>query len=130
MGMALVHMFDWFADSKQNMPAKTIKEMPVIRDFTVNQNIQNRSVDDFYTMLHKANEQHAGYGVKGKPSPAVKGVRAAGKLISEAQKDIRELTVNPRLSPEVKRQRIDQKKTYIKNIAKKANARFGRFFED
>lgn len=130
MGMALVHMFDWFADSKQNMPAKAIKEMPVIRDFTVNQNIQNRSVDDFYTMLHKANEQHAGYGVKGKPSPAVKGVRAAGKLISEAQKDIRELTVNPRLSPEVKRQRIDQKKTYIKNIAKKANTRFGRFFED
>ena len=130
MGMALVHMFDWFADSKQNMPAKTIKEMPVIRDFTVNQNIQNRSVDDFYTMLHKANEQHAGYGVKGKPSPTVKGVRAAGKLISEAQKDIRELTVNPRLSPEVKRQRIDQKKTYIKNIAKKANARFGRFFEE
>ena len=128
MGMFLVQQFDWFADDKQNMPYKKVSEWPFLRDFAVNQNIQNRSVDDFYTMLHKANEQHAGYGVKGKPSPAVKGVRAAGKLISEAQKDIRELTVNPRLSPEVKRQRIDQKKTYIKNIAKKANARFGRFF--
>ena len=130
MGMFIVQQFDWFADDKQNMPYKKVSEWPFLRDFAVNQNIQNRSVDDFYTMLHKANEQHAGYGVKGKPSPAVKGVRAAGKLISEAQKDIRELTVNPRLSPEVKRQRIDQKKTYIKNIAKKANARFGRFFEE
>ena len=130
MGMFIVQQLDWFADDKQNMPYKKVSEWPFLRDFAVNQNIQNRSVDDFYTMLHKANEQHAGYGVKGKPSPAVKGVRAAGKLISEAQKDIRELTVNPRLSPEVKRQRIDQKKTYIKNIAQKANARFGRFFEE
>ena len=131
MGMFLVQQFDWFADDKQNMPYKKVSEWPFLRDFTVNQNIQNRSVDDFYTMLHKANEQHAGYGKKGKPTPAVQqGVRKAGQLISKAQKDIRELTVNPRLSPEAKRQRIDQKKTYIKNVANKANNRFGKFFED
>ena len=130
MGMFLVQQFDWFADDKQNMPYKKVSEWPFLRDFTVNQNIQNRSVDDFYKMLKEANEQHAGYGKKGKPTVAVKGVRAAGKLISEAQKDIRELTVNPRLSPEIKRQRIDAKKAYIKNVAKKANLRFGRFFED
>ena len=130
MGMFLVQQFDWFADDKQNMPYKKVSEWPFLRDFTVNQNIQNRSVDDFYKMLKEANEQHAGYGKKGKPTVAVKGVRAAGKLISEAQKDIRELTVNPRLSPEIKRQRIGAKKAYIKNVAKKANLRFGRFFED
>lgn len=130
MGMTLVQQFDWFADEKQNMPYKKVSEWPFLRDFTVNQNIQNRSVDDFYKMLNKANEQHAGYGKKGKPTPAVQGVRKAGQLISKAQKDIRELTVNPRLSPEAKRQRIDQKKTYIKNFANKANNRFGKFFED
>jgi N12 class adenine-specific DNA methylase len=130
MGMILVQQFDWFADDKQNMPYKKVSEWPFLRDFTVNQNIQNRSVDDFYKMLHKANEQHAGYGKKGKPTPAVQGVRKAGQLISKAQKDIRELTVNPRLSPEVKRQRIDQRKAFIKNVAQKANMRFGRFFED
>lgn len=130
MGMTLVQQFDWFADDKQNMPYKKVSEWPFLRDFTVNQNIQNRSVDDFYKMLHKANEQHAGYGKKGKPTPAVQGVRKAGQLISKAQKDIRELTVNPRLSPEVKRQRIDQRKAFIKNVAQKANMRFGRFFED
>lgn len=130
MGMFLVQQFDWFADDKQNMPYKKVSEWPFLRDFTVNQNIQNRSVDDFYKMLRKANEQHAGYGKKGKPTPAVQGVRKAGQLISKAQKDIRELTVNPRLSPEAKRQRIDQKKTYIKNVANKANNRFGKFFED
>lgn len=130
MGMTLVQQLDWFADEKQNMPYKKVSEWPFLRDFTVNQNIQNRSVDDFYKMLNKANEQHAGYGKKGKPTPAVQGVRKAGQLISKAQKDIRELTVNPRLSPEAKRQRIDQKKTYIKNVANKANNRFGKFFED
>ena len=130
MGMTLVQQLDWFADEKQNMPYKKVSEWPFLRDFTVNQNIQNRSVDDFYKMLNKANEQHAGYGKKGKPTPAVQGVRKAGQLISKAQKDIRELTVNPRLSPEAKRQRIDQKKTYVKNVANKANNRFGKFFED
>ena len=130
MGMTLVQQLDWFADEKQNMPYKKVSEWPFLRDFTVNQNIQNRSIDDFYKMLRKANEQHAGYGKKGKPTPAVQGVRKAGQLISKAQKDIRELTVNPRLSPEAKRQRIDQKKTYIKNVANKANNRFGKFFED
>lgn len=130
MGMTLVQALDFFADEKQNMPYKKVSEWPFLRDFTVNQNIQNRSVDDFYKMLRKANEQHAGYGKKGKPTPAVQGVRKAGQLISKAQKDIRELTVNPRLSPEAKRQRIDQKKTYIKNVANKANNRFGKFFED
>lgn len=130
MGMTLVQQLDWFADEKQNMPYKKVSEWPFLRDFTVNQNIQNRSVDDFYKMLRKANEQHAGYGKKGKPTPAVQGVRKAGQLISKAQKDIRELTVNPRLSPEAKRQRIDQRKTFIKNVAQKANMRFGRFFDD
>lgn len=130
MGMTLVQQLDWFADEKQNMPYKKVSEWPFLRDFTVNQNIQNRSVDDFYKMLNKANEQHAGYGKKGKPTPAVQGVRKAGQLISKAQKDIRELTVNPRLSPEAKRQRIDQRKTFIKNVAQKANMRFGRFFDD
>lgn len=130
MGITLVQQLDWFADEKQNMPYKKVSEWPFLRDFTVNQNIQNRSVDDFYKMLNKANEQHAGYGKKGKPTPAVQGVRKAGQLISKAQKDIRELTVNPRLSPEAKRQRIDQRKAYIKNVAEKANMRFGRFFDD
>ena len=130
MGMFIVQQFDWFANDKQNMPYKKVSEWPFLRDFTVNQNIQNRSVNDFYDMLGKANKQHAGYGKKGQPSAAVQGVRQAGRLISEAQKDIRALTVNPRLSPEAKRARIDQRKAYIKNVAEKANARYGRFFED
>ena len=130
MGMFLVQQFDWFADDKQNMPYKKISEWPFLRDFTVNQNIQNRNVNDFYDMLDKANKQHAGYGKKGKPSAAVKGVRDAGKLISEAQKDIRELTVDPRLTPEAKRARIDKRKAYIKNVAEKANMRYSRYFED
>ena len=130
MGMFIVQLLDFFADDKQNMPYKKLSEYQFVRDFTVNQNIKNRGVDDFYDMLGKANKQHAGYGKKGQPSAAVQGVRQAGKLISEAQKDIRELTVNPRLSPEAKRARIDQRKAYIKNVAEKANARYGRFFED
>lgn len=52
----------------------------------MNDNIKNRSVNDFYDMLAAANEQHAGYGVKGRPTAVVKNIRKAGELISKANK--------------------------------------------
>ena len=102
--------------------------MTFVRDFMLNDNIKNRSVNDFYDMLDTANKQHAGYGVKGKPVTAVKLVRKAGQLISNANKDIRNITTSTALSPDEKRARIDKKKAYIKNVARAANAKFGKYF--
>lgn len=129
MGMFLAQMFDPLVAEKRNMPTKKVSEWTFIRDFTLNDNIQNRSVNDFYDMLAAANEQHAGYGVKGKPIAAVKAVRKAGQLISDANKDIRNITTSASLTPDEKRNRIDKKKAYIRNVAKMADAKFSKYFK-
>lgn len=129
MGMFLAQVFDPLVAEKRNMPTKKFSELTFIRDFTLNDNIKNRSVNDFYDMLAAANEQHAGYGVKGKPIAAVKAVRKAGQLISDANKDIRNISTSASLTPDEKRNRIDKKKAYIRNVAKMADAKFSKYFK-
>ena len=128
MGMFLAQSVDTLVAEKRNMPTKKFSELTFVRDFMLNDNIKNRSVNDFYDMLDAANKQHAGYGVKGKPAAAVQLVRKAGQLISSANKDIRNITTST-LSPDEKRARIDKKKAYIQNVAKAANTKFGKYFK-
>lgn len=128
MGMFLAQVFDPLVAEKRNMPTKKFGELTFIRDFTLNDNIKNRSVNDFYDMLAAANEQHSGYGVKGKPTAVVKNIRKAGELISKANKDIRNITTSTALSPDEKRARIDKRKEYIRNVAKKANQLYGKYY--
>lgn len=128
MGMFLAQVFDPLVAEKRNMPTKKFGELTFIRDFTLNDNIKNRSVNDFYDMMAEANEQHAGYGVKGRPTAVVKNIRKAGELISKANKDIRNITTSTALSPDEKRARIDKRKEYIRNVAKKANQLYGKYY--
>lgn len=128
MGMFLAQVFDPLVAEKRNMPTKKFGELTFIRDFTLNDNIKNRSVNDFYDMLAAANEQHSGYGVKGRPTAVVKNIRKAGELISKANKDIRNITTSTALSPDEKRARIDKRKEYIRNVAKKANQLYGKYY--
>ena len=128
MGMFLWGAPDMLAAEKQNLPAKRWSEIQFFRDFNVTEMNQNRSVNDFYELLEKANKKHAGYGVKGKPTKAVQSVRIAGKLISDLNKDIQGIT-NGRLSSEEKRTRIDKKRAQIKRIAQLALSKYGKYFE-
>lgn len=128
MGMFLAQMFDPLVAEKRNMPTKKFGELTFIRDFTLNDNIKNRSVNDFYDMLALANEQHAGYGIKGRPTAVVKSIRKAGELISKANKDIRNITTSTAISPDEKRARIDKRKEYIRNVAKRANQLYGKYY--
>lgn len=128
MGMFMWQTADWFAAEKQNLPAKKLSEMQFIRDFNINDNLLNRSVNEFYELLENANKQHAGYGVKGKPSRAVQQVRTAAKMISDLNKDIQKIT-NSRLSPDEKRERIDKKREQIKRISQIAVTKYSKYFE-
>ena len=85
-------------------------------------------MNEFYGILDKANRQHAGYGVKGKPEAAVKGIRSAGSMISKIRKDIYKIT-HSNLTPERKRELIDKRKEKMNQIAKQATARYGKYFE-
>ena len=112
----------------QNLPKKRIGELPFIRDFNVTDANLSRPMNDFYDILDKANKQHAGYGVKGKPEAAVKGIRSAGSMIGKIRKDIDKIT-HSNLSPERKRELIEKRKDKMNQIAKKATERYGKYFD-
>lgn len=111
-----------------NLPAKHFSELPFVRDFNVTDANLSRPMNEFYGILDKANKQHAGYGVKGKPEAAVKGIRSAGSMISKIRKDIDKIT-HSNLSPERKRELIDKRKDKMNQIAKKATERYGKYFD-
>lgn len=111
-----------------NLPAKHLSELPFVRDFNVTDANLSRPMNEFYGILDKANRQHAGYGVKGKPEAAVKGIRSAGSMISKIRKDIDKIT-HSSLTPERKRELIDKRKEKMNQIAKQANARYGKYFD-
>lgn len=111
-----------------NLPAKHFSELPFVRDFNVTDANLSRPMNEFYGILDKANRQHAGYGVKGKPEAAVKGIRSAGAMISKIRKDIDKIT-HGNLTPERKRELIDKRKEKMNQIAKQATARYGKYFE-
>lgn len=111
-----------------NLPAKHFNEMLFVRDFNVTDANLSRPMNEFYGILDKANRQHAGYGVKGKPEAAVKGIRSAGAMISKIRKDIDKIT-HSNLTPERKRELIDKRKEKMNQIAKQATARYGKYFE-
>ena len=111
-----------------NLPAKHFSELPFVRDFNVTDANLSRPMNEFYGILDKANRQHAGYGVKGKPEAAVKGIRSAGAMISKIRKDIDKIT-HSNLTPERKRELIDKRKEKMNQIAKQATARYGKYFE-
>lgn len=111
-----------------NLPAKHFSELPFVRDFNVTDANLSRLMNEFYGILDKANRQHAGYGVKGKPEAAVKGIRSAGAMISKIRKDIDKIT-HSNLTPERKRELIDKRKEKMNQIAKQANARYGKYFD-
>lgn len=111
-----------------NLPAKHFNEMLFVRDFNVTDANLSRPMNEFYGILDKANRQHAGYGVKGKPEAAVKGIRSAGSMIGKIRKDIDKIT-HSNLSPERKRELIDKRKDKMNQIAKKATERYGKYFD-
>ena len=111
-----------------NLPAKHFNEMVFVRDFNVTDANLSRPMNEFYGILDKANRQHAGYGVKGKPEAAVKGIRSAGSMISKIRKDIDKIT-HSNLTPDRKRELIDKRKEKMNQIAKQATARYGKYFE-
>lgn len=111
-----------------NLPVKHFSELPFVRDFNVTDANLSRPMNEFYGILDKANRQHAGYGVKGKPEAAVKGIRSAGNMISKIRKDIDKIT-HSNLTPERKRELIDKRKEKMNQIAKQATARYGKYFE-
>ena len=118
MGMFAAQMPDYFVEEKRNLPAKQLKERAFIRDFVLNDMNMNRTQEDFYDLVSAAQQQHAGYGKKGKPSPATSAINKALRDVSAKNKEIQQITNAKGISPERKRQLIDQKRKVIHQIQK------------
>ena len=128
MGALLWSLPDYATDKAKNQPARNWYEYTPFRDFTVTDANMSRPLNDFYGMLDAANRQHAGYGVKGKPTQAVQAIRKTGTIISNIRKDIDKITKS-KLTAERKRQLIDQRKAKMNQLARQANERYGKYFD-
>lgn len=128
MGAFIWSAPDALIGNAKNLPEKKLYERYPFRDFTVTDANQSRPMNNFYDILDKANKQHAGYGVKGKPEAAVKGIRSAGSAISKIRKDVDKIT-HSNLTPERKRELIDKRKEKMNQIARKATERYGKYFD-
>ena len=129
MGMALVQMPDLFAAEKQNLPAKKLSEMFIVRDFLVNDMNKNRTMNDFYSLVDAATKQHAAYGKAGKPTKEVSAINAANGLIAKNRKMIRDITESRKLNSLQKRARIDKIEKDSIRIAKIAIKKYGKNFD-
>lgn len=124
-------MFTWqligepFSDKEE--PERKWFERPFIRDFAVTDMNLGRSVNEFYEINNNAEKEYAAYGKKGRPSMAVKAIRAAYKSVSALNKDIR-IIKEQKISPARKRELIDKKKALIKKIASKIVAKYGEHY--
>lgn len=128
MGALIWSLPDHAINKATKQPAKHWYENAPFRDFTVTDANRSRPMNEFYELLNKANQQHAGYGRKGNPKKAVQSVRTAGKLIAELNKDIQTIS-GKKISPEQKRLLIDNKRKKAKLIAEKAVAKYGKYFQ-
>lgn len=128
MGALIWSSPDLVATNSKNLPAKHWYEYYPFRDFAVTDSNMSRPLNDFYGMLDAANRQHAGYGVKGKPTQAVQAIRKTGTMISNIRKDIDKITKS-KLTAERKRQLIDQRKAKMNQLARQATERYGKYFD-
>jgi hypothetical protein len=124
MGMLVAQLPDMFIEEKQNLPSKPITERAMVRDFFLNDMNMNRTSEDFYELVNTAQQQHAGYGKKGKPTQDVKAINKALRDVSKQQKDIQTITDAKNIPPDRKRQMIDKKREIIKTIQKKTLQRY------
>lgn len=129
MGMFLWQAPDLLIAEKRNLPEKKLSEMAFARDFVVNDMNLTRTMNDFYQLKEEAAKWQAGYGKKGKPTVAVSGVNTAANTISKLQKEIRDITTNPKYTPAQKRMLVDKNRAKQQKVAQLCLKKYGDKFD-
>ena len=129
MGMFLWQAPDLLIAEKRNLPEKKLSEMAFARDFVVNDMNLTRTMNDFYQLKEEAAKWQAGYGKKGKPTVAVSGVNTAANTISKLQKEIRDITTNPKYTPAKKRMLVDKNRAKQQKVAQLCLKKYGDKFD-
>lgn len=129
MGMFLWQAPDLLIAEKRNLPEKKLSEMAFARDFVVNDMNLTRTMNDFYQLKEASAKWQAGYGKKGKPTAAVSGVNTAANTISKLQKEIRDITTNPKYTPAQKRMLVDKNRAKQQKVAQLCLKKYGDKFD-
>ena len=129
MGMFLWQAPDLLIAEKRNLPEKKLSEMAFVRDFVVNDMNLTRTMNDFYQLKEASAKWQAGYGKKGKPTIAVSGVNTAANTISKLQKEIRDITTNPKYTPAQKRMLVDKNRAKQQKVAQLCLKKYGDKFD-
>ena len=129
MGMFLWQAPDLLIAEKRNLPEKKLSEMAFVRDFVVNDMNLTRTMNDFYQLKEASAKWQAGYGKKGKPTVAVSGVNTAANTISKLQKEIRDITTNPKYTPAQKRMLVDKNRAKQQKVAQLCLKKYGDKFD-
>ena len=129
MGMFLWQAPDLLIAEKRNLPEKKLSEMAFVRDFVVNDMNLTRTMNDFYQLKEASAKWQAGYGKKGKPTAAVSGVNTAANTISKLQKEIRDITTNPKYTPAQKRMLVDKNRAKQQKVAQLCLKKYGDKFD-
>ena len=129
MGMFAWQLPDSLFEGKRNLPSKKFTARTFVRDLFINDMNMNRTQEDFYDLVEKAQQQHAGYGKKGKPTAEVKAINKAMRDVSKVNKDIQEIMNSKTMNSDQKRQLIDNKRKVLHTIQKATINRYGSKFE-
>ena len=129
MGMFLWQAPDLLIAEKRNLPEKKLSEMAFVRDFVVNDMNLTRTMNDFYQLKEASAKWQAGYGKKGKPTAAVSGVNTAANTIFKLQKEIRDITTNPKYTPAQKRMLVDKNRAKQQKVAQLCLKKYGDKFD-
>ena len=129
MGMFLWQAPDLLIAEKRNLPEKKLSEMAFVRDFVVNDMNLTRTMNDFYQLKEASTKWQAGYGKKGKPTVAVSGVNTAANTISKLQKEIRDITTNPKYTQAQKRMLVDKNRAKQQKVAQLCLKKYGDKFD-
>ncbi len=118
-GTFLANMLDSIVGNKNN-PAKTITEMPGIRNLTYTPFKNPKSVDEFYDKLDDVTKEQNAKGKGSARTAEYNRMMNASKQIQDLNKKNRDITADPNMDPQEKRRRIDINSQRILGIAKNA----------
>lgn len=118
-GTFLANMLDSIVGNKNN-PAKTVTEMPGIRNLTYTPFKNPKSVEEFYDKLEDVTKEQNAKGKGSARTAEYNRMMNASKQIQDLNKKNRDITADPNMDPQEKRRRIDINSQRILGIAKTA----------
>ncbi len=109
---------------------KLWSEQPGIKGFTFTEGKRSKSVEEWYEIYSEISKEHSANGIKGHPAFYVKQANSLNKKIGELNKASTTAIMNKNLSPEQKRQYLDNIDSKKVQLAKLGVQRYRKYVKD